>query len=227
MPDKYVIITAGGIGTRMGSTAPKQFLELEELPVILHSIKAFIEYLPTIKVIIVLPENSQMEWNALSKKYGFTSKHRLCTGGDTRFQSVKNGLKLINGNGHVAIHDAARPLVSVNLIARCFDATGIKGNAIPAISLNDSIREVVGEENSPVFRDKYRLIQTPQVFDTKLIQKAYDQPYRTSFTDDASVAESIGVKINLIEGEPSNMKLTTQEDMVMLAALIKQKGVGY
>ena len=220
MSEKYVIITAGGVGTRMGTSSPKQFLELHDLPVIMHSIKAFTDHSTSIHLILVLPEDYIEEWNNLCSQYNFSAKHQVCTGGDTRFQSVKNGLKLIEGEGLVAIHDAVRPLVTPSLISRCFDDAEHYGNAIPVINPKDSVREVNNNDSKVVDREKLRLVQTPQVFKCSLIQKAYEQAYRPLFTDDASVLESLGVKIHLTEGEQSNIKLTTREDLLIAKALL-------
>lgn len=221
MPDKYVIITAGGMGARMGSTTPKQFLELNKMPVIMHSIRAFIDYSRSLKLILVLPDIFIAEWGKLCRKHDFTVEHEVCSGGETRFQSVKNGLKYVDEKGLVAIHDAVRPVVSLSLIDRCFEEASQKGNAIPAMPLKDSVREISGDENRPVDREKFRLMQTPQVFETSLIKRAYDQAYRASFTDDATVVESMGITINLIDGESKNIKVTTPDDMIIAGAFLK------
>lgn len=221
MFDKYVIITAGGMGTRMGSTTPKQFLELNRLPVIMHSIRAFIDYSRSIKLILVLPDIFIPEWEKLCEKHDFIVEYKVCSGGETRFQSVKNGLNVVGEKGLVAIHDAVRPVVSPSLIDRCFAEASQKGNAVPALILKESVREISGIESRPVDRDKFRLMQTPQVFKTSLIKKAYDQAFRASFTDDATVAESMGITINLIKGENKNIKVTTPDDMIVAEAFLK------
>lgn len=221
MPDKYVIITAGGVGTRMGSPVPKQFMDLKGLPVIMHSIQAFLNYSKSIRLVLVLPENSIVDWKSIYKKNEYSFDHELCVGGNTRFQSVKNGLSLVGDNGLVAIHDGVRPLVSHSLIQRCFEEAAQSGNAVPAIQLKDSVRELSDKGSQAAVRDNLRLIQTPQIFETMQIKKAYEQKYHPLFTDDATVAESIGIKINLIEGEASNIKVTTQEDLLIAKALIQ------
>ena len=222
MAENYVIITAGGTGSRMGTSTPKQFLELNNLPVIMHSMEAFHSYSDSLKLIIVLAEDFVDDWKSLCKKYKYTLVHQICIGGDTRFQSVKNGLKMVGDEGLVAIHDAARPLLSRSLIDTCFREAAQNGNAVPAISLKDSVRELSGNESRPVDREKFRLMQTPQVFESVLIKKAYEQAYQISFTDDATVAESIGANINLVEGEPENIKVTNPEDMIIAEAFLKQ-----
>jgi 2-C-methyl-D-erythritol 4-phosphate cytidylyltransferase len=219
MPDEYVIITAGGKGARMGADLPKQFLELAGLPVIMHAISAFSNYSSDINMILVLPDDGMDEWNRILGKYPLKAAFQLCGGGETRFHSVKNGLKMIAGDGLVAIHDAARPLVSTELISRCFREAALHGNAVPVIPMQDSMRELNGAINRPANRDVYRLVQTPQVFDVALIRKAYGQAYRLSFTDDATVAEASGAQIHLVEGERRNIKITTAEDLAVAEAL--------
>jgi len=221
MSDQYVIITAGGSGTRMGTSIPKQFLEINGLPVIMHCIQAFLNYSENINLILVLPSKDTDYWKELCRRHQFNINHKVCVGGETRFESVKNGLELVDGDGLVAVQDAVRPLASQQLINRCFEIASLHGNAVPAIPLKDSFREISGNESRPVDRSKFVLIQTPQVFDIVQIKTAYDQAYRTSFTDDATVAESAGVKINLVEGEPSNIKITTKEDLVLAEALLR------
>ena len=220
MSKEYVIITAGGKGTRMGSEVPKQFIELNGLPVIMHTIKAFTNYSSDINIILVLPEDGMDEWDRIIKKYPLETEFHLCTGGEKRFDSVKNGLELIEGEGLVAIHDAVRPMVSEKLISDCFLTAAKEGNAVPAIPVQDSMREVSGDHCRPAKRDAFRLVQTPQVFDISLIKKAYEQAYRSSFTDDATVAEALGAKIHLVDGEKKNIKITTQEDLIVAKALI-------
>lgn len=221
MAEKFVIITAGGLGSRMRSSTPKQFLELAGKPVIMHSMQCFTMYSGSITMILVLPEEFTLEWKKLCKKHDFQLKHTVCNGGETRFHSVQNGLKLVNDQGLVAIHDAVRPLISSTLIKECFNVASKKGNAVPALPLRDSVREISGDENRPVDRSKFRLIQTPQVFEARLIKKAYEQAYRPSFTDDATVAEAIGVQINLLNGTETNIKITTPEDLKIAEVLYR------
>jgi len=223
MHKEYVIITAGGKGNRMGSDTPKQFLELNGLPVILHTIRAFSDYSKNIRFILVLPDDGMDEWKRITKQHSLDIEYQVCPGGETRFDSVKNGLEMIGGDGLVAIHDAVRPLVSVLLISQCFLLAAQEGNAIPVMPLQDSVREVSGDESRPIDRDKFRSVQTPQVFDLSLIKKAYEQAYRSSFTDDATVAEAFGAKINILEGDKRNIKITTPEDIILASAFLKQQ----
>jgi 2-C-methyl-D-erythritol 4-phosphate cytidylyltransferase len=216
MADEYVIITAGGTGSRMDSDIPKQFMDLNGIPVIVHSIRAFLQYAPNISIIVVLPDDALDHWAAIADKYEL--EVMTCTGGDTRFTSVKNGLELLGDKGLVAVHDAARPLVSPALISQCFLEAAKNGNAVPVIQLADSLRELSNDISRPAERDRFRLVQTPQVFETGLLKKAYEQAYRSSFTDDATIAEALGAKIHLVEGERINIKITTKEDMLFAEA---------
>lgn len=215
MLKKHVIISAGGVGERMGGTVPKQFLLLNGLPVIMHSIQAFKNYSSSINVIVVLPQQHLQSWEKLCKEYKFEIKHSVCPGGESRFHSVKNGLDLISAEGLVAVHDAVRPLLSSSLISRCFEEAARMGNAVPAIPLTDSAREVSGGKNHPIDRNKIRLVQTPQVFNVETLKQAYTQSYQPFFTDDASVVEAMGQAIHLVEGEVSNIKITRPEDLRM------------
>jgi 2-C-methyl-D-erythritol 4-phosphate cytidylyltransferase len=217
MPKEYAIITAGGTGSRMGSDVPKQFLELKGVAVIVHSIKAFQQYSPDINIVIVLPDGAVEHWTEIAKKYGIDAK--TCMGGETRFDSVKNGLELID-DGLVAVHDAARPLVTPALISQCFLVAAQEGNAVPVIPLTDSMRELSNDISRPAERERFKLVQTPQVFEASLLKKAYEQAYRSSFTDDATVVEAFGAKIHLVDGEKSNIKITTKTDMLIAKALL-------
>jgi len=171
--------------------------------------------------VLVLPEDGMNDWEKILGKYPLDIKYKVCTGGDTRFDSVKNGLELIEGDGLVAIHDAVRPLVSVSLISACFDMAMKRGNAVPVIPLSDSIREVSGDESFPVDREKFRLVQTPQVFDVNQIKQAYGQAYRPSFSDDATVLESFGARIHVVEGEKRNIKITNVDDLIIADAFLE------
>lgn len=216
----YVVIVAGGSGKRMGAEIPKQFLELVGKPVLMHTIERFKAFNEAIEIITVLPENQLRYWYELQKKYSFTVPQTLVKGGSTRFYSVRNGLKFVNVPGLVAIHDGVRPFVSVDTIKRCFETAEKLGNAIPVISLSDSIRMLTDQGSVPVDRRQMRLIQTPQVFSSVLIKKAYQQNYRPEFTDDATVLEINGGKINLVEGNRENIKITNPEDLLISKALL-------
>lgn len=215
----YVVIVAGGSGKRMGTETPKQFLELAGRPVLMHTIERFKKFSETIEIITVLPENQLRYWLELQKKHSFSILHTLVKGGSNRFLSVRNGLKFVNTPGLVAIHDGVRPFVSIDTIRRCFDTAEKYGNAIPAISPTESLRILTDQGSLPVSRFNIKQIQTPQVFNAELIKKAYQQEYDNDFTDDATVLEKTGEKINLIEGNRENIKITNPEDLVISDAL--------
>lgn len=217
---KAAIIVAGGLGTRMSSSTPKQFLLLKEIPVLMHPIKAFFRFDPSIRILLALPELLFDEWIALQQRYRLTIPHELIPGGVTRFHSVFNCLQKLDPDGLVAIHDGARPLISPELIHRLFTVADAKGNAVPVVPATESIRELAGSSSQPSNRSLFRIVQTPQVFLTSLIQQAYIQPYRPEFTDDATVLESTGVPIYLEEGDPINLKITFPADLVMAEALM-------
>jgi 2-C-methyl-D-erythritol 4-phosphate cytidylyltransferase len=220
MGDIYVIIVAGGNGSRMNSAVPKQFLLLNGRPVLMHTIEKFYNTLPDIHIIVVLAEEYNLHWADLCHQYNFTIKHELAPGGETRFHSVKSGLAKVPIGSLVGIHDAARPLVSAQTIRYTFEGAAEKGNAVPAVSIHDSIREVDGEGNKMMNREKLRIIQTPQCFRSTLIKEAFSQNYSPLFTDDASVAEEWGMKINLVEGNSENIKITTPQDLIIATALL-------
>ena len=218
--DLYVVIVAGGSGKRMGAEIPKQFLELAGRPVLMHAIERFKSYNQEIEIITVLPENQLRFWIELQKKHSFSILHTLVKGGSNRFYSVRNGLKFVNSPGLVAIHDGVRPFVSLDTIRRCFDTAEKLGNAIPAISPTESLRIMTEQGSLPVNRLTVKQIQTPQVFNAALIKKAYLQEYDQEFTDDATVLEKTGEKINLIEGNRENIKITNPEDLLISTALL-------
>lgn len=215
-----VVIVAGGSGTRFGSAIPKQFLNLVGKPVIMHTIEVFYHFDSQLEIIVVLPKDQFEHWNSLCREHNFTIHHTVIEGGEQRFHSVKNGLLACRNTGVVGIHDAVRPLVSVDTLKRCYETAETKGVAIPVVLPVDSIRVVKGDVNSQVSRDDYRLIQTPQCFRKELIIAAFDQDYKTGFTDDASVLESFGKEIFLVEGNRENIKITTPIDLKIATALL-------
>jgi 2-C-methyl-D-erythritol 4-phosphate cytidylyltransferase len=220
--NKYAIIVAGGKGTRMGGNIPKQFLPLLSLPVLCHSILAFIHTIPGIKIILVAPAGQLNSAQTILKSYLGQYNLQIVAGGETRFHSVQNGLKAINDDGIVFIHDAVRPLVSQDLIDRCFDCALREGSAIPAIKATDSMRIVNDNgESTPLDRERIRVIQTPQTFMTKIVLPAFKQDFRPEFTDEASVVEAYGTKICLVEGDKDNIKITDPTDMIIADTLLK------
>ncbi len=210
-----IIIVAGGSGLRMGSDIPKQFLEIGSLPVLMHTINAFYAFDNNALIILVLPENQQIYWFELCETHEFNVPIMVVSGGDTRFESVKNGLVYTSNEGLIAVHDGVRPFVSKQTLQSCFQTAAEKGNAIPVISPVESIREVVNGESKVVDRSNYRLIQTPQVFNAKAFKLSYNVDYVPTFTDDATVFETSGHAINLIDGNRENIKITTAVDLVL------------
>jgi len=216
----FALIVAGGTGKRMGAEIPKQFLELAGRPVLMHTIERFKAFDESIEIITVLPENQLRHWIELQEKYSFKVPQTIVKGGSARFFSVRNGLKFVNEPSIVAIHDGVRPFVSLDTIKNCFTTAGELGNAVPSLTPSESLRIINEIGNQPINRLLVRQIQTPQVFDAGLIKKAYLQNNSPEFTDDATVLEKTGVKINLIEGNPENIKITKPVDLLISAALL-------
>jgi len=216
----YVVIVAGGSGKRMGAEVPKQFLEIAGRPVLMHTIERFKAFNDKIEIITVLPENQLRHWCDLQNKHSFNIVQTLVKGGTHRFFSVKNGLKFVNAPGLVAIHDGVRPFVSIDTIKRCFETAERLGNAIPTISPTESLRILTDNGSIPINRMTVKQIQTPQVFNAELIKNAYLQEYSPEFTDDATVLQKTGEKINLIEGNRENIKITNPEDLLISTALL-------
>ncbi len=217
---RFAIITAGGSGQRMGSDLPKQFLTIRGEIILMKSMLAFYTFDPNLKILLTLPESYISYWKELCQKHNFAVNHTIVSGGKTRFQSVQNALNEIPNEGLVAIHDGVRPLVSQATIAQTFEIALINGNAIPYTDMVDSLRFVDSHANHPADRTKFKCIQTPQTFDCKIIKEAYRQNWNKSFTDDASVIEKLGVKINLVPGNTENIKITTQKDLKIAEALV-------
>jgi 2-C-methyl-D-erythritol 4-phosphate cytidylyltransferase len=222
-PAEYALIVAGGKGTRIKSSMPKQFLELNGTPVLIHTLRAFYDYSDSISIVLVLPEDDFKTWHTLAAKHHFDKPVILRKGGDSRFQSVRNGLDQLSGEGLVAIHDGVRPLVSKDIIGASFRLAAVHKNAVAAVRLKDSIRMTDQDNTKAVDRSRFRLIQTPQTFDLQLIKKAYQMKEDPSLTDDASVAERAGHTISLFEGSYENIKITTPEDLIIAEALLKNK----
>ena len=220
--NKYALIVAGGSGSRMQSDTPKQFLEIGKMPILMHTLNAFYQYSSTLQIILVLPEEHISLWNDLVRDHRFGIDHTLVRGGETRFESVKNGLDNINEDGLVAIHDGVRPFVSHELIANCFISAEENGTGIAAVTPKDSLREITENGNNSVDRTSYKLMQTPQSFRISLIKNSYSEAKGIGFTDDASVAEQAGNKITLVEGEYRNIKITTPEDIKIAQALLEE-----
>ncbi len=217
---KHLLITAGGQGTRLRSAVPKQFLHIGDRPVLMHVFDAFLKYSSDLHCVLTLPEAFHDDWKTMCQEKGFYIQHEVVRSGPTRFHSVKNGLKHIPDNALVAIHDGVRPLVSLDIISRVFYFAEKFGNAIPVVTPNDSVRLTDHALSSSLPRDRIRLVQTPQCFISTTIKKAYNNNYRESFTDDASVLEAEGGRLFLVDGEQTNIKITTQADLLIAKVLL-------
>lgn len=217
----YAIIVAGGSGTRMQSAVPKQFLLLNGLPVLMHTLQAFYNSEPRPQLILVLPEAYHTYWMHLCAEHHFKLPYQLVSGGDTRFQSVKNGLNLVPDEALVAVHDAVRPLVSTTIIEDAYREANIQGAVVVAVKSRDSVRQLRDGQTQSLLRNEIYLVQTPQTFKAGLLKAAYERPYEDSFTDDASVAEQAGYKIHIVEGSYQNFKITFPEDIAIAQMLMK------
>ncbi|MCU0326698.1 MAG: 2-C-methyl-D-erythritol 4-phosphate cytidylyltransferase [Spirosomaceae bacterium] len=220
----YAIIVAGGSGSRMGSEIPKQFLPINNKPILFHTIEKFLQ-IPDLKVILVLPKKDIEYWDSLSKPSSFQSGFLTITeGGASRFQSVKNGLGVVPQDADlVAVHDGVRPLVSLEIIQKSYEVAAEKGSAVTSVMLKDSARRILENgDNEAVDRTQYRLMQTPQTFKVSLMKLAFESPEQPFFTDCASVLEYAGHKITLIEGSYENIKITTPEDLILAEAFLKK-----
>ncbi len=218
--EKIALIVAGGKGKRMNRNLPKQFEILNGKPVLMHTFHAFYGYDPDINFILVLPENQFDYWEGICREHEFGLKHELVAGGETRFHSVKNGLAHVPVNSVVFIHDGVRPLVSATTIENCYNTALINGNALPVVPVTESLRKVENEQNFSADRSKYFLVQTPQTFLSEKIKNAYARPFSDKFTDDASVLESTGGKISLVDGNRENIKITYPQDLIIAEALL-------
>lgn len=233
----YIIIVAGGKGLRMGSDIPKQFLPIGGEPVLMHTMLRFQEALPDGNIILVLPKAQQDYWQQLCQQYQFSLPYLLADGGETRFHSVQHGLALVpdDAEGVVGVHDGVRPFPSIDVIRNCYETARTQKAVIPVIPVVETIRHIIAAINCPeksavvrckksttVPRDEYRLVQTPQCFDIQLLKAANRQPYNDGFTDDASVVESYGHAITLVEGNRENIKITTPFDMTIAEALLQR-----
>jgi 2-C-methyl-D-erythritol 4-phosphate cytidylyltransferase len=220
---KSFIITAGGVGKRMESSGPKQFLMLAEQPILMHTIAQIHAYDSTAQLIVTLPEDVMKEWQLLCEKHAFQIAHTFIAGGKERYHSVKNALPLCTGK-YIAVHDGVRPFVSFETMTRLFQAMEENGAAIPVIPVIDSLRKVDGQNrNQAVNRSEFWSVQTPQVFEADLLRKAYSINYHEGITDDASLVEELGEPIILTPGNTENIKLTTPLDLILANALLEQK----
>ena len=223
---KIALIVAGGNGSRMKTDIPKQFLLLKNKPVLYYSLKSFLDAYDDMEVILVLPQEHIGKGQEIIDGYFDASKFRITAGGRTRFHSVQNGLSLIKGEEAIIfVHDGVRCLLTVDLIKKCYEAALESGTAIPAISSRDSVRMIINNGNKILDRNKIRLIQTPQTFHSKILLPAYSIDYKDKFTDEASVVEAFGLKVNLIDGESNNIKITTLADLFFAEFLLGNSSI--
>lgn len=220
---KTAIIVAGGTGQRMGTTLPKQFLAIEGKSILLHTIGQFATAFADINFIIVLPADYIQDGKALITSSGLSQSFQFVAGGDTRFQSVKNGLAQADSASVVFVHDAVRCLLTPDLIQRCYQQAVEKGSAIPAVSSTDTIRILEGNQHHVVDRANVMMIQTPQTFNAALLKKAFEQAYQPSFTDEANVLEASGKEVYLIEGEYENIKITRPLDLAIAEYILAKR----
>ena len=199
----------------MGGDVPKQFLVVDGRPILMHTISRFNEWDAEACIVVVLPVAEQGRWRELCREYGFAIPHTVVAGGEERFHSVLNGLQAVPAECTlIGIHDGVRPYVSLDTIARCFDAARRHGAAVPVTPVVETLRQVMADGRSvTVPRANYRLVQTPQVFSAEVIRRAYAQNFRPDFTDDASVVEYMGMEVALVEGNRENIKITTRADL--------------
>ena len=211
-----VIFVAGGTGTRMGSALPKQFLALNNTPILIHTLRNFFSFNRNFEMVVVMHHDYISFWKDLYLQFENVPEHTVVAGGEERFHSVKNGIEAVSNNvQYIAIHDAVRPLVSHETLTRCFNALNEHSAVVPAIPINDSIREVHGDLNKSVDRTLYKRIQTPQCFESNVLKEAYSKPFSPLFTDDASVVEANGHSVFLVEGNLENIKITSPIDLIV------------
>ncbi|MEO7307070.1 MAG: 2-C-methyl-D-erythritol 4-phosphate cytidylyltransferase [Ferruginibacter sp.] len=217
---KFAIIVAGGTGSRMNNTTPKQFLLLKGKPVLYYTINSFLQAYNDLQIILVLPEDHTAAGQEVIDAFFDYDRIQLAVGGRTRFHSVQSGLQLVNEESMIFIHDAVRCLVSVDLIRRCYEAAIENGSAIPVIDSKDSVRLVTADDNEALERAAVKLVQTPQTFHSKILLPAYQIDYKDKFTDEATVVEAFGLKVKLVEGEENNFKITRPVDLVIAEHLL-------
>src|SRR6478672_1710917 len=219
---KYAVIVAGGMGSRMGSSTPKQFLLLNDKPVLYYTIKTFLEAYDDLQLILVLPEEYTEMGREIIDAYFEYDRIQITAGGETRFHSVQNGLKLVKEDAIVFVHDGVRCLVSIELIHRCYDAALEVGSAIPVVPIRDSIRLLNEEDSEAIDRERVVTVQTPQTFHSRILLPAFDIDYKERFTDEATVVEAYGLRVSLAEGEETNIKITKPVDLLVAEKFIEQ-----
>jgi len=221
---KYAVIVAAGSGTRMGNTIPKQFILIKGRPVLYYTIHTFLKAFDDLEIILVLPQDYTGNGQEIIDAYFDKNRIRITAGGDSRFQSVKNGLQLVSEDDSIIfVHDGVRCLVTEPLIKRCYEQALATGTAVPVVSAKDSIRLLYEGGNKPLDRSKVMIVQTPQTFHGKILLPAFNIDYKDWFTDEAAVVESFGLKISLIEGEEDNIKITTPLDLLIAEKIFESR----
>lgn len=215
-----VIITAGGIGKRMGTEVPKQFLEVAGTPILMHTIQCFHKFDTNCQIIITLPQDWKSFWDELILKHSFKVPHVIVDGGIERYDSIKNALSICKFD-MIAVHDGVRPLVSQETIQRCLILANEKGSAIPTLPIKESVRKMEGDNTKSVERKDYLTVQTPQFFNAQMLKNGYKIAFHTGITDDASLVEEAGYTVNITSGNEENIKITTPIDLKIVSLLIK------
>lgn len=225
--NRYVIIVAGGKGLRMGSDLPKQFIPVGGRPILMHTVEKFAQWDPQARLLLVLPAEHQDYWRMLCREIGCRAEHRIVTGGETRFHSVRNALDVVKQDPDlgdddlIAVHDGVRPFVSEKVITDCFHVAAESGAAVAVLPMVDSLREVQPDGTSQALdRSRYFAVHTPQVFRARLLLRAYEAPYSSLFTDDASVVEALEKHIALVPSNRENIKITTPLDLAIARELL-------
>jgi 2-C-methyl-D-erythritol 4-phosphate cytidylyltransferase len=219
---KIAVIVAGGTGTRMNNSVPKQFLLLNNKPVLFYTIDTFLKAYDDMKIVLVLPEEHVAAGQEIIDAFFDYSRIKITIGGRTRFHSVQNGLALVKEESIVFVHDAVRCLVTTDLIKRCYDVAIEYGSAIPVIDSKDSVRIVTGKGNEAIERSTVKLVQTPQTFHSKILLPAFNIDYKDKFTDEATVVEAFGLKVQLVEGEEDNIKITKPADLIVAEQILRE-----
>jgi len=221
--NKYAVIVAGGSGTRMGGNIPKQFMLLKDKPVLYYTLKTFSDAYPDLQIILVLPVDYTDMGQEIIDAWFDKDRIRITAGGDTRFQSVKNGLAMIEEESIIFVHDGVRCLLSTDLVHHCYEMALLTGSAIPAIPCKDSVRLTYENGSDPVDRSKVVLVQTPQTFHSKILLPAFQIDYKDKFTDEATVVEAFGLKVTLVEGEETNIKITKPVDLLVAEKILEER----
>jgi 2-C-methyl-D-erythritol 4-phosphate cytidylyltransferase len=221
---KYAVIVAAGAGLRMGGSLPKQFMLLAGKPVLWHTLRVFLDAYSDLEIILVVPEKYLEMAEKIVHSSAFPGRIRLVTGGETRFDSVRRGLSLVQDPSVVFVHDGVRCLVTMDLIYRCYDMAIASGNAIPVMKSTDSIRIELHGINTMVDRNCVRIVQTPQTFLSHSLLAAFDQQPEGAFTDEAAVVEKHGIEIHLVEGEETNIKITRPIDLLVAGRILEERG---